>query len=41
MPDRPSLPFLSNLLGQFTMSPSAPLAPVSSVPRSRQSATFS
>ncbi len=23
MPDRPSLPVLSNLLGQFTMSPSA------------------
>ncbi len=25
MPDKPSLPVLSNLLGQFTMFPSAPL----------------
>jgi len=32
MPDRPSLPVLSNLLGQFTMSPSAPISVTSPFP---------
>ena len=37
MPDRPSLPVLSKLLGQFTMSPSArpPLGPPTMSPSAR------